>query len=67
MFDFTTRSDGVRVTGLLMGSVTGSTELVILDFCAGIGGVSDLSSWLVFLLVEESAISVELVSCATHD
>ena len=64
MFGFTTRSDRVRVTGILMGSVTGSTELVTLDFCAGIGGVSELSSWLVFLLVEDSAISVELVSCA---
>ena len=45
-----------------MGSVTGSAELVILEFCAGNGGMSELSSWLAFLSAEESAVSVELFS-----
>ena len=35
MFGLITRLDRVRITGLLVGSVTGSTELVILGFCLG--------------------------------
>ena len=47
-----------------MGSVTGAAELVMLELCAGNGGVSELSFWVAFLLVEKSAVSVQLVSCA---
>ena len=50
----TTRPDRVRVTGLLVGGVTGSTELGILGLCSGNVGVLELSSWLALWLVEES-------------
>lgn len=53
----------MRVTGLLIVSVTGSTEQVILQFCSGNGGVSELSSWLAFLLGEEFVVSAVLVCC----
>jgi len=56
MFDFTTCPERVQVTGLLVGSVIGSTQLVILEFFSGNGGVSELSSWLEFLLVEQFAV-----------
>ena len=64
MFGLTTRADRVRATGLLVGGVTGSTELGILGLCSGNGGVLELSSWLALWLVEESAVSAVLVCCA---
>jgi len=64
VFGLTTRPDRVRVTGLLVGGVTGSTELGILGLCSDNGGVLELLSWLALWLVEESAVSAVLVCCA---